>query len=74
MPVVLVGTRVAGKANFMAVGWCTRANSNPPMIMCGIGNHHYTPSGITKEKTFSVNIPSRELMEKTDFCGIVIRG
>jgi len=71
MPVVLVGTQVAGKANFMAVGWCTRANSNPPMIMCGIGSHHYTPSGITKERTFSVNIPSRKLMEKTDFCGIV---
>ena len=45
MPVVLMGTQVDGKANFMAVGWCTRANADPPMIVCGIGNHHHTPKG-----------------------------
>jgi len=71
MPVVLVGTQVGGKDNFMTVGWCARANANPPMILCGIGNHHYTPKGIMETKTFSVNIPSSDLLEKTDYCGIV---
>ncbi|HUK37739.1 MAG TPA: flavin reductase family protein [Methanomicrobiales archaeon] len=71
MPVVLVGTTVDGVANFMAVGWCTRANANPPMIACGIGNHHHTPKGIAKNGTFSVNLPSRKLLEKTDYCGLV---
>ncbi len=71
MPVVLVGALVKGKANFMTVGWCARANANPPMIACGIGNRHYTPKGIAETKTFSVNIPSADLMEKTDYCGIV---
>lgn len=71
MPVVLVGTQVSGKANFMTVGWCARANANPPMIVCGIGNHHYTPKGIMETKTFSVNIPSAGLLEKTDYCGLV---
>ena len=71
MPVVLVGTRVNGKANFMAVGWCARVNGNPPMIACGIANNHYTPKGITTTKTFSVNIPSSDLLEKIDYCGIV---
>ena len=71
MPVVLVGTQVAGKANFMAVGWCARVNGNPPMIACGIANNHYTPKGMTTTKTFSVNIPSSDLLEKTDYCGIV---
>ncbi len=71
MPVVLVGTQVSGKANFMAVGWCTRANASPPMIVCGIGNHHFTSKGIVETRTFSVNIPSSDLMEKTDYCGIV---
>jgi flavin reductase (DIM6/NTAB) family NADH-FMN oxidoreductase RutF len=71
MPVVLVGTQVSGKANFMAVGWCSRANSAPPMILCGIGNHHYTPKGINETGTFSVNLPSSDLMEKVDYCGIV---
>ena len=71
MPVVLVGTQVKGKDNFMTVGWCTRANANPPMILCGIGNHHYTPKGIKETKTFSVNIPSTDLLERTDYCGLV---
>jgi flavin reductase (DIM6/NTAB) family NADH-FMN oxidoreductase RutF len=71
MPVVLVGTQVSGKNNFMTVGWCSRANASPPMIVCGIGNHHFTPKGIVETKTFSVNIPSFNLLEKTDYCGIV---
>jgi flavin reductase (DIM6/NTAB) family NADH-FMN oxidoreductase RutF len=71
MPVVLVGTQVNGRANFMTVGWCARANANPPMIACGIGNHHYTAKGIAETKTFSVNIPSSDLLGKTDYCGLV---
>ena len=71
MPVILMGTQVKSKANFMTVGWCTRANANPPMIVCGIGNHHYTSKGIAETKTFSVNIPSSDLLEKTDYCGLV---
>lgn len=71
MPVVLVGTQVAGTANFMTVGWVARANANPPMIVCGIGNHHYTPGGILETGTFSVNIPSSDLLIKTDYCGLV---
>jgi len=74
MPVVLVGTQVSGKDNFMAVGWCARVNGNPPMIACGIANNHYTPEGMTSAKTFSVNIPSSDLLEKTDYCGIVSGG
>ena len=71
MPVVIVGTRVRGKANFMTVGWCARANANPPMIACGIGNNHHTSEGIAETRTFSVNIPSSALLEKTDYCGLV---
>jgi flavin reductase (DIM6/NTAB) family NADH-FMN oxidoreductase RutF len=32
--------------------------------------HHSTPA-IKEHKTFSINIPSEENMEKEDFCGIV---
>lgn len=71
MPVVLVGTQVNGRANFMAVGWCARVNGNPPMIACGIANQHFTTRGIGESKTFSVNIPNESLLEKTDYCGIV---
>jgi len=71
MPVVLVGTLVAKKANFMTVGWCARVNGNPPMIACGINKNHFTPKGMAESETFSVNLPSSDLLEKTDYCGLV---
>ena len=71
MPVVLVGAIVQGKANFMAVGWISRVNSNPPMIAVGIGKAKYTQGGIQEHKTFSVCFPGTDLIAKTDYCGIV---
>lgn len=71
MPMVIVGTIVDEKANFMAVGWVNRVNYKPPLIGVGLGNHHYTNIGIMEQKSFSINIPSIDLMEKTDYCGLV---
>ena len=71
MPVVLVGTQVAKKANFMTAGWCSRVNANPPMIACGINKVHHTVHGIRENGTFSINIPSSSQVEKTDYCGLV---
>jgi flavin reductase (DIM6/NTAB) family NADH-FMN oxidoreductase RutF len=71
MPMVLVGTVVDDRANFMAVGWVSRVNFNPPMIAVALGKFHYTNAGIHKNETFSVNIPGIDLMEKVDYCGLV---
>jgi flavin reductase (DIM6/NTAB) family NADH-FMN oxidoreductase RutF len=71
MPVVLVGTRLGSRANFMAVGWCCRANLAPPMLCCGIHRAHATPAGIRSTGTFSVNVPSAAQVVETDYCGLV---
>jgi flavin reductase (DIM6/NTAB) family NADH-FMN oxidoreductase RutF len=71
MPVTLLGSQVNAKPNFMALGWLTRVNADPPMIGMGVGKHHYTCSGIAETKTFSINFPNAEMMEITDYCGIV---
>ncbi len=71
MPVVLLGTQAMGKANFMAVGWVSRMNGNPPLIAVGIGKSKYTPPFIVENGTFSICLPSADLVEKTDYCGIV---
>ncbi len=71
MPVVLVGTNVGGKANFMAVGFVSRVNAAPPMLGVGIFNKHYTNEGIRENGTFSVCFPDAKLIEKADYCGIV---
>ena len=71
MPVVLVGSIINGKPNFMAVGWISRVNGSPPMLAIGINKTHYTAEGIKENRTFSVNIPSANMFVKVDFCGLV---
>ena len=71
MPVVLVGTIVEGKVNFMAVGWVSRVNHKPPMVAVGINNAHHTPKGIRETGEFSVNVPSMRMVQVTDYCGMV---
>lgn len=71
MPVVLVGAIVMGKPNFMAVGWISRVNANPPMLAIGINKAHHTSKGIKENGTFSVNIPSADMLDRVDHCGLV---
>ena len=69
-PTVMVGTMINGKPNFMTAAWCGVASSNPPMISVGIRPGRYTMQGI-KNKEFSINIPSADLVKEADFCGMV---
>jgi flavin reductase (DIM6/NTAB) family NADH-FMN oxidoreductase RutF len=65
---VLVGSTVRGKPNFNTiahVGICDMER-----ISLGMGKVHYSNAGIKENGCFSVNIPSQDLVEKTDFCGI----
>ena len=71
MPMVIVGAKVNGKDNFMAVGWVTRVNAAPPKIAIALGNRHHTNKGIIENQSFSISVPSLELMQKTDYCGLV---
>ncbi|AKB80291.1 flavoredoxin [Methanosarcina horonobensis HB-1 = JCM 15518] len=71
MPVTLLGANLKGKANFMALGWVSRVNANPPMLGVGVHKSHYTPEGIMENRSFSVNFPHSEMVKKTDYCGLV---
>jgi flavin reductase (DIM6/NTAB) family NADH-FMN oxidoreductase RutF len=71
MPVTLVGAKVEGRTNFMAVGWLSRVNAKPPMLAVALNKMHYTPEGIKETRTFSVNFPSSDMVQETDYCGLV---
>lgn len=71
MPVVVVGTVVEDRPNFMAVGWVSRVNYEPPMIAVGLGTSHYTNGGIKESGAFTVNVPGMDLLEKVDYSGLV---
>lgn len=70
MPVLLVGSNVNDKPNFMAVAWGGIANGEPPMISVAIRHSRYTYRGIKQNSTFSVNIPSSDMVREADYCGI----
>ena len=70
-PVVLIGTTVNNKPNFMVVAAYGMANNDPPMISISLRHSKYTLIGLKQNMTFSVNIPSIELIRETDYCGIV---
>jgi flavin reductase (DIM6/NTAB) family NADH-FMN oxidoreductase RutF len=70
MPIVIVGTNVAGKPNYSTVAWCNIVEQKPAMLMIASNKSHYTNKGIKEYGTFSINIPSESLMEKTDYVGI----
>jgi flavin reductase (DIM6/NTAB) family NADH-FMN oxidoreductase RutF len=71
MPAFLIGANVLGKANFMTAAWGSVVCSNPPMIAISLQPRRYTYKGIQENNTFSVNIPSEDLVSKVDYCGLV---
>jgi flavin reductase (DIM6/NTAB) family NADH-FMN oxidoreductase RutF len=70
-PTVLVGANVDGKPDFAAAAWAGVAAGSPPSITIGLQPHRYSLKGIFQNRTFSVNIPSRDLVKETDYCGLV---
>jgi flavin reductase (DIM6/NTAB) family NADH-FMN oxidoreductase RutF len=70
MPVILVGSKINNRANFFPCGWFSRVNMNPPIWMISVGSQNFTAEGIKETKTFSINYPGIELMEKADYCGL----
>jgi flavin reductase (DIM6/NTAB) family NADH-FMN oxidoreductase RutF len=71
MPVVLVGANVKGKANFLAVAWFMEAARSPPKVAVALNKAHYTNQGIKENGTFSVCMPSEDMVKATDYCGLV---
>ncbi|KPJ73918.1 hypothetical protein AMJ52_02625 [candidate division TA06 bacterium DG_78] len=71
MPIALVGAHVDNKPNFLTVAWWSMVNFKPPLLAVVINKGHYTNNGIKENKTFSVNIPSSDMVKATDYCSTV---
>lgn len=68
-PVLLIGANVNGKPNFMTIAGGGGVNAEPPMFAVPIGHSRYTLRGIRQNLTFSINVPSVDLVRETDYCG-----
>lgn len=70
MPTVLVGTNVDDKPNFLAIASCGEVCAEPPTVSVAVRHHRYSHRGIRQNMTFSINIPSEDMLRETDYCGI----
>ena len=70
MPVTIVGANVEGRPNFMTIAFIGIVNANPGMVAFGANRRHFTNRGILANQTFSVNIPSADQLEITDYVGL----
>jgi flavin reductase (DIM6/NTAB) family NADH-FMN oxidoreductase RutF len=67
----ILGTHLNGKANFMALDWLTRVNFSPPMLGICVNKQHASHGAILTTKEYSVNIPTVDMVEVTDYTGLV---
>jgi len=65
----IVGTVVDGKPDFATIAHVGIAHLNG--ITLGMGRIHLTNEGIKANRTFSVSLPSEDMVELTDHIGMV---
>ena len=70
-PTVIVGALVNGKPNYLTLGHSGGMSVNPPIVYASCNKAHYTNAGIKENGYFSVNLPSKDLVQKTDYVGLV---
>ena len=72
-PVVLCGSHVKGKPNFNVLGNFGIISIEPPnpIVYISSQSNHYTNIGIRENNEFSVCFPIREILARTDYCGVV---
>ena len=70
-PAVIAGALVNGKPNYITLGSYGGVSRNPPTVYISVNKSHYTNAGIKENGYFSVNFPSKDLVEKTEYVGRV---
>ena len=71
-PAVIAGAMVNGKPNFLTLGNYGGISPRPvPLVYISVNKAHFTNAGIKENGYFSVNWPSKDLVQKTDYVGLV---
>ena len=68
---VIAGAIVNGKANYLTLGCFGNLSPRPAIVYISVNKTHYTNAGIRENGYYSVNLPTRELVQKTDYVGLV---
>jgi flavin reductase (DIM6/NTAB) family NADH-FMN oxidoreductase RutF len=68
LPVALVGTLIRGRPNYAVIGYMSPFDFGRHVFF-SLYNKRYTWVGIQENKTFSVNLPSEDMMKEVLTCG-----
>ncbi|MFX1436214.1 MAG: flavin reductase family protein [Promethearchaeota archaeon] len=68
LPVILVGANVQKKPNYLVIGYSCPFDFGK-YIFFSLSKKRYTSIGIHENMSFSVNVPSEDLVDQTNICG-----
>lgn len=69
-PVALVVTGNMDNANIATIAWVSLLTSVPPSLGISVGTKGHSGELIKKNKEFTVNIATVDIMPEADYCGI----
>ena len=69
-PIVIIGVEVNGKSNFTTIG-AFGVVCEGPIFYISLKRTHLSNAGVKENGYFSINIPSVDQMQKTDYVGLI---
>lgn len=73
IPVVMVSCGDMEKSNIITVAWCGIVCSNPAKVYISVRPERHSYNIIKDTKEFVINLTTRDLAYKTDWCRSKIR-
>ena len=70
-PVAIIASEYDGKVSAMPASWIMPVSRDPPVVAMAISKKRFTYELIIKSREFSVNILSRDLLDKIHYLGCV---
>lgn len=70
LPTTLIVTGSMQKANIVTIAWVSLLTSQPPTLGISVGQKGFSGEEIKKNREFTVNIATTDIMVESDFCGI----
>jgi len=71
LPAVLVTAGKKGNWNVMTAAWASKICMEPPHLGVAIRKERYTHSLIVENGSFALNLPTTDLVETVDICGVI---
>ena len=70
IPAVMVSCGDMKKSNIITVAWTGIINTDPAMVYISIRKERFSYDIIQKSKEFIINLTNKNLVAKTDWCGV----